>query len=181
MSVSAEARRIVRERANFCCEYCGVSEQDTGGELTIDHFQPQAKSGTDDLTNLLCCCQRCNQYKADYWPEDEAAPALWNPRQEHGRNYFVLLADGTLYPRTAVGTFTSTRLRLNRSPLVAHRLREMRRTEEVDVLTQLRDVLGTLEQLHAHHASLLDQQRQLLEAQRALITLLLQQQGRTSE
>lgn len=179
--ISAELRLLVRQRANFRCEYCGVSEQDTGGELTIDHFQPQVSTGTDDLDNLLYCCQRCNQYKSDYWPNDEAAPVLWNPRQEQYSDHLILLADGTLYPRTATGTFTIARLRLNRPPLVAHRLRQITRSEEVALLTQLRDVIGTLEQLQAQHALLLEQQRQLLEEQRALITLLLQQQGRADE
>jgi len=65
MSISADLRLLVRQRANFCCEYCGVSERDTGGELTIDHIQPQVSGGTDDLANLLNSCQRCNQYKSD--------------------------------------------------------------------------------------------------------------------
>lgn len=181
MSISADLRLLVRQRANFCCEYCGVSERDTGGELTIDHFQPQVSGGTDDLENLLYCCQRCNQYKSDYWPDAEAAPVVWNPRQEQHAQHFVLLADGTLYPRTAIGTFTIARLRLNRSPLIAHRLRQITRSEEGALLTQLRDVIGTLERLQAQHALLLEQQRQLLEAQHALITLLLQQQGRANE
>ena len=181
MSISAELRLLIRHRASFRCEYCGVNEQDTGGELTIDHFQPRMSGGTDDPENLLYCCQRCNQYKSDYWSTTEAAPVLWNPRQEPHANHFVLLADGMLYPRTAIGTFTIARLRLNRPPLVAHRLRQLTRSEEVMLLTQLRDVIGTLEQLQAQHALLLEQQRQLLEEQRALITILLQQQGRVDE
>ena len=181
MSISAEVRLRIRHRANFRCEYCGVTEQDTGGELTIDHFQPSISGGSDDPENLLYCCQRCNQYKSDYWPHAEAVPVLWNPRKEPHTDHFVLLADGTLYPRTAIGTFTIARLRLNRPPLVAHRLRHITRSEEVTLLTQLRDVIGTLEQLQAQHALLLEQQRQLLEQQRALISLLLQQQDRADE
>lgn len=181
MSISADIRRLVRQRASFGCEYCGISEQDAGGELTIDHFQPQARSGTDEPTNLLYCCQRCNQYKADYWPENEAAQVLWNPRQERSNEHFVLLADGTFYPRTATGTFTIARLRLNRPPLVAHRLGKLRQTEERDILMQLREVLGTLERLQAHHASLLEQQRELLEQQRTLMTLLLQRRDQRNE
>jgi beta-xylosidase-like protein/HNH endonuclease len=69
VSISADTRRQVRERAGFACEYCGVSETDAGGELTIDHFQPRTCGGTDDTENLLYCCHRCNEYKAGYWPE----------------------------------------------------------------------------------------------------------------
>jgi 5-methylcytosine-specific restriction endonuclease McrA len=48
MSIIAEVRLVVRQRAGFVCEYCGVSETDSGGELTIDHIRPQAKAGSDD-------------------------------------------------------------------------------------------------------------------------------------
>ena len=181
MSITAQTRLLVRQRASFRCEYCGVSEQDSGGELTIDHFHPQSRGGDDELDNLLYCCQRCNQYKADYWPESEEAQALWNPRHQEYKEHFVLLADGTLYPRTSVGNFTIVRLRLNRPPLVAHRFGQAARTEEARLLAQFRDVISTLEQLQTQHAALLEQQRQLLEEQRALITLLLEQQRRASE
>lgn len=66
MSIPEAVRLQVRQRANFACEFCGVTETDTGGELTVDHFCPQTKGGTDDPDNLLYSCHRCNQYKADY-------------------------------------------------------------------------------------------------------------------
>ncbi len=37
MSISAGTRRLVRDRAHFACEFCTVTETDTGGELTIDY------------------------------------------------------------------------------------------------------------------------------------------------
>jgi outer membrane lipoprotein-sorting protein len=43
----------VRRRANFACEFCGVSETDAGGQLTVDHFQPRHKGGDDSLENLI--------------------------------------------------------------------------------------------------------------------------------
>ena len=75
MSISTDVRWAVRQRAHFACEFCGVTETDTGGELTIDHFQPHTKGGTDAPENLLYCCHRCNQYKADYWPIQVGAAA----------------------------------------------------------------------------------------------------------
>jgi len=69
VSISVELRMFVRERARFACEYCRVTETDSGGELTIDHYQPSRRGGlSDDPDNLLYCCHRCNQYKSDYWP-----------------------------------------------------------------------------------------------------------------
>jgi hypothetical protein len=90
----------------------------------------------------------------------------------------LLLADGTLYPRTPIGTFTLQRLRLNRPALVAHRLQQQTHREETRLLAQFRDIVMVLEQLQQQHAALLEQQRTLLEEQRALLMLLLQQQQR---
>lgn len=56
MTITDQMREQVRQRANFACEYCGVTETDTGGQLTIDHFHPRSKGGDDDLDNLLYCC-----------------------------------------------------------------------------------------------------------------------------
>lgn len=121
MTIPAAVRLFVRQRANFACEYCGVTETAVGGELTIDHFQPSAHGGDDDPENLMYCCQRFNGYKADYWPVAPVTPRLWNPRQEPSTAHMFPLSNGVVYPLTEVGSFTIKRLRLNRPPLVAHR------------------------------------------------------------
>ncbi len=45
------------------CAYCGreLDEQ----WATLDHILPVSAGGTDDVGNLLLCCFRCNQRKAD--------------------------------------------------------------------------------------------------------------------
>jgi hypothetical protein len=173
MSISSELRLLIRQRADYACEYCGVSETDSGGELTIDHYHPQRHGGADTEDNLLYACPRCNLYKSDYWPTDEPAPMLWNPRRERRDAHILALVDGTLYPLTLTGAFTIQRLRLNRPPLVAHRRRQYEQMEETRLLAQFRDIVALLEQLQQQHAALLDEQRALLEQQRALLTFLL--------
>jgi hypothetical protein len=173
MSITAEIRLFVRRRANFACEYCGVSETDTGSELTVDHFQPQTKGGSDEVENLLYCCQRCNQYKADYWPQDSTAPNLWNPRRDPLDMHLMQLTEGTLYPLTSIGDFTVRRLRLNRPPLVAYRMRQQARIDEQRLLARYREIVGALEQLSQQQATLLEEQQHLLEEQRMLLHLLL--------
>lgn len=98
-----------------------MTETAAGGELTVDHFRPSARGGTDDPGNLLYSCQRCNGYKADYWSAAPHEPRLWNPRQEPPAAHWLPLANGTRYPLTDVGAFTSGCLWLSRPPLVAHR------------------------------------------------------------
>jgi hypothetical protein len=175
VSITTEIRIYVRQRAHFACEYCGVSEADTGGELTVDHFQPQARNGTDDVSNLLYCCTRCNQYKADYWPTRANAPMLWSPRNEPMETHLLRLTDGTLYALTSTGDFTLKRLRLNRPPLIAYRLKQQHFSEEQRLLTRYQEVVTLLEQLSRQQAALLEEQQRLLEEQRALLQLLLQQ------
>lgn len=173
MTVAASVWEEVRQRAGRACEFCGVSETDTGGQLTADHFQPKTKGGADDLANLLYCCFRCNQYKRDYWPSEAHEPRLWNPRRELRREHFIDLDDGRLHPLTPVGTFTIRRLRLNRPPLVAWRLRRLQQAAEARLLGRYRDLALLLAQLHREKAELLEEQRLLLAEQRDLLRLLL--------
>ena len=173
MSISAELRDQVRQRANFACEYCGVAEADTGGLLTVDHFQPQALGGSDDLANLLYCCHGCNHFKAAYWPLQATDLALWNPRMEPRHQHLLLLDDGTLHPLTSIGAFTVKRLRLNRPPLIAYRLRQLRQTEETRLLKRYREVIALLEHLHHQQAALLEEHQSLLEKQWALLRALI--------
>lgn len=177
MSVPPDIREAVRQQAQYACEYCGVTETDTGGALTIDHFQPRTHGGAHTLENLLYCCQRCNQYKASYWPGQPQELHLWHPRRETMVQHLLLLADGTLYPITAVGAFTLQRLRLNRPPLVAHRRRRQNSETEYHLLARYRELLATLEHLQQQQVALLAEQQQLLEEQRRFLHLLLQQHG----
>lgn len=174
MTISAEQREEVRQRANFACEFCGVTETDAAGQLTVDHFHPQARGGADALENLIYCCYRCNQYKADYWPQKPGESELWNPRQEAASAHFLELTDGSLYPLTAIGTFTIARLRLNRPPLVAYRLQKRHQAEEKRLLAQYRDLVVLLEHLSTQQATLLEEHRALLEEQRRILRVLIE-------
>ncbi len=173
MTITPHLRERVRQRANFACEFCDISETDTGGELTIDHFRPSSKGGDDSLDNLLYSCVRCNQYKLDYWPDHPGEPTLWNPRLEPASTHFIELDDGTLYPLTETGLFTLQRLRLNRSPLIQHRLRKRQEKEEQRLLERYRDLTQLLEQLLNQQADLMEEQQELLQEQRELLQLLL--------
>ena len=173
MTIDADLRNRVRERAGFACEFCEVTETDTGGELTIDHFHPQAKGGTDDLKNLLYCCPRCNQYKLDYWPAQTGDVPLWNPRGSPRTAHFLQLDDGTLHPLTQTGAFTIKRLRLNRPPLVAYRVRRQDQEQTRRALVRYRELLELQERLQTQVATLLEEQRSLMDEQQALLRLLL--------
>jgi hypothetical protein len=173
VTVSPSLRQEVRKRANFACEFCGVTETDTGGELTVDHYQPKTKGGKDTLENLIYCCVRCNLHKANYWSEKPKAPHLWNPRQESFAQHFLELDDGKLSALTPTGIFTLAKLHLNRPPLAAYRLQKRRQTEETRRLHRYRDLAHLLGQLNEQVFELLEEQHQLLKEQQELLRLLL--------
>jgi HNH endonuclease len=169
MALNSKQREQVRQRAQFVCEYCGLAEIDSGGKLTIDHYQPRIMGGSDDLENLIYCCVHCNQSKHDFWPNSATASHLWNPRREPASLHFLVLDDGMLKSITPTGAFTIKLLRLNRPVLVAYRLRKLQATTQTRWLTQLRELAGIYEQLTAQQADLIAEQRALLEEQRNLL------------
>ena len=177
MTVSTNLAEFVRQRANFACEFCGVTENDSAGRLTVDHFQPQAHGGADDASNLLYCCYRCNLYKGDYWPTESSDFVLWNPRQEPANRHWLTLADATLHGLTPCGGFTINRLRLNRRQLVEYRFRKTIAADEQRLLARYRELVALLERLHQQQLELLAEHRTLLAEQRELLRSLLSRKG----
>ena len=56
-------RRDIREailQRDEACAYCG----DSLGPFEVDHVVPRWRNGTDEPTNLVLACRRCNQAKA---------------------------------------------------------------------------------------------------------------------
>lgn len=172
MSVSAEIKTEVRKRANFACEYCGITEIESGGELTIDHFQPQSADGGDQLENLVYACFRCNLYKSDYWTTDEHTQ-VFNPRTEAFDEHFWLSASGKIYAITEKAWLTIKILRLNRLSLINNRHRKTEKAAEAELLQHLQDAAKLLEQTNLEQAKLLEEQRKLLSEQQRLLKILL--------
>jgi hypothetical protein len=116
-------REALRRLYNFRCGYCGVSEVDSGAELTVDHFQPRSQGGTDAVSNLVYCCHACNEYKGNYY-QPETLERLLHPLRDNLPEHILEQEDGTLYAQTPTGAFHIAQLHLNRPALIAHRLVE---------------------------------------------------------
>jgi 5-methylcytosine-specific restriction endonuclease McrA len=56
--------RIYKRDGNECV-YCGSSKN-----LTLDHVIPKSRGGTNDWTNLVTSCFKCNLKKADRTPDE---------------------------------------------------------------------------------------------------------------
>lgn len=55
--VSKKLRFEVFKRDNFKCQYCGASAPDV--ILEVDHINPVAKGGKNDILNLVTSCRDC--------------------------------------------------------------------------------------------------------------------------
>ncbi|HKM00695.1 MAG TPA: Lin1244/Lin1753 domain-containing protein [Sedimentibacter sp.] len=56
--------KIIKEvfkRDNYTCQYCGQ----IGGKLEADHIIPFSKGGSDETSNLITSCRKCNRQKKD--------------------------------------------------------------------------------------------------------------------
>lgn len=117
----------VRGRYGARCGYCGVAENEAGGELSVDHYVPVGAGGDDSDDNLIYACFRCNFFKGDFnpTPEDRAkGRVLLHPlRDDASKHLRFDETTGQLEPLTETGRFHVAVLRLNRPPLIALRLR----------------------------------------------------------
>jgi DNA-directed RNA polymerase subunit RPC12/RpoP len=162
MTISRQQVELVRRQAGYACEYCGVSETDSGGQLTVDHFQPLGRGGSDEAENLVYACFRCNLYKGGYWPDGPSSPHLWKPRSEPITLHMRVGADGILVPLSPQGEWTIERLRLNRPGLVAYRQRRLAWGEERLLRQRTRALAQLLESYQQEESGLHSDQRRAL-------------------
>lgn len=145
--MASTLREQTRERFGSRCGYCGVDEVAVGSTLTLDHHRPRSHGGLDDEENLVYACSRCNEHKGAYWHEEDP-PHI--PLVHPGRDDLTLhlrgLEDGSLVGLTPEGKFSIEKLRLNRAPLMAHRLRLRAAAVCAEELDAARDRVHELEQ-----------------------------------
>lgn len=70
-SLSKKTRFEVFKRDKFTCQYCGAQAPDV--TLEVDHIEPVAEGGTNDITNLVTACVSCNRGKGAIRLDDDAA------------------------------------------------------------------------------------------------------------
>lgn len=157
----------VRELYGRQCGYCGVTEEEVGGELTIDHFVPASAGGDETIGNLVYACHRCNLYKGDFTPNEDdirLGRLVLHPLRDVPQRHCRLDGTtGTLEPLTATGRFHIALMRLNRPELIALRLRRRRHLLQIaraDLLAaedrELRAILAAQEQFISRLRRLLD-------------------------
>lgn len=126
-------REYVRQRAQYCCEYCRIPEEEylAATAFQEEHIIPKAKfqeddPRRDDVTNLAWACPRCNRNKSDkvYGADpmtNELIP-LFNPRTDIWNVHFLAHRSGHIVGLTPKGRATAEVLRFNDEARVRGRL-----------------------------------------------------------
>lgn len=62
---SVVIRLLVYLRDELRCVYCSADFTGRNQILTLDHLVPKSEGGREHIDNLVACCRKCNQRKAD--------------------------------------------------------------------------------------------------------------------
>ena len=86
-------RNLVRDRAGYRCEYCGLHEDDDAYTFHVEHIIARKHDGLDDESNLALACQQCNLHKGSNLsgvdPQSGEIVELFHPRQEIWSEHFL--------------------------------------------------------------------------------------------
>lgn len=62
--ISKPKRLAIYVRDGLACAYCGATLED-GAVLTLDHLKPYSLSGSNEASNLVTCCAKCNSSRGN--------------------------------------------------------------------------------------------------------------------
>lgn len=116
----------VSARALNRCEYCRAPEIVFNMPFEIDHIIPQARGGTNVMSNLALSCSICNLFKSDhltsYDIETQLQMQLFNPRKNVWiQNFSIDLETAEVVGITPRGRATVTCLQMNRTHQISAR------------------------------------------------------------
>jgi hypothetical protein len=127
--VSAALRRLVRDRAQRWCEYCGMPDGEPVFPHEPDHIIAIKHGGPTASENLAYACFDCNRAKgsdiASIDPDTGTLTPLFSPRSQVWSEHFRYNGP-VIEARTAIGRVTVRLLRMNLPVRVAIREALMR-------------------------------------------------------
>jgi HNH endonuclease len=114
--VSDSVRNLVAKRANYCCEYCRIHQDDLVFTYQVDHIISLKHNGTNQTDNLAYTCSLCNQNKGTdlgtYIAESKRLIRLFNPRTDKWEYHFQY-SNGEILAKTKIALATIKVLDLN--------------------------------------------------------------------
>jgi hypothetical protein len=79
-----EKRKELYERDQWICQYCG--EKVSAENVTLDHFIPRSRSGSNKKENLRTACLMCNSVKSGKTYEEAAVHLLKSIQERKKRS-----------------------------------------------------------------------------------------------
>ncbi len=121
-SLSQTTRLAVKKRANNCCEYCKIHEEDMYLAYEIDHIISLKHGGGSELSNLAYACRPiCNQYKgtdlSTFVDTYNNLVPLFHPRIHFWDEHFTI-DFGEILPLSDIGKGTIKLLQMNNVDLI---------------------------------------------------------------
>ncbi|NEO87101.1 MAG: HNH endonuclease [Spirulina sp. SIO3F2] len=109
-------REFIKKRANYCCEYCRMSQDSDILPFQIDHIISLKHHGSSEATNLTLSCYSCNAHKgpniAGIDVKTGGVTRLFHPRRDQWDKHF-LWEGAYLLDSTAIGRTTIDVLSIN--------------------------------------------------------------------
>lgn len=140
--MTKELKRLVSHRAEGLCEYCLISEEDSGG-CQFDHIISVKHGGKTTAENLAYACLYCNLNKGTdlgsiIWRTGELV-RFFNPRREKWSEHFRL-EGAIIQSLTDIGEVTARILQFNSSDRLLERqlLIEVNRYPSPDALKRMK-------------------------------------------
>lgn len=117
-------RRLVATRANYCCEYCLLHQDDTFFGCEVDHIISMKHGGQTVENNLAYTCFICNRRKGSdigsiLWKTGDLI-RFFNPRTDSWKEHFIL-EGAIIKPQTDIGEVTARILDFNNSDRILER------------------------------------------------------------
>lgn len=126
-AISTSLRRLVIQRADERCEYCGLSQAGQEATFHIDHVIPVTAGGETTPDNLALACVSCSLHKSARQiikdPETGKTVRIFNPRQQVWEEHFRWKGVQVV-GLTAIGRATIAVLRMNRPIILSIRAEE---------------------------------------------------------
>jgi 5-methylcytosine-specific restriction endonuclease McrA len=83
------SKAMIYKRDNNSCQYCGSTRH-----LTIDHIIPKSKGGSEEWTNLVVACSKCNTKKGDKLLSQTDMKLIKQPKAPHNTMQIKLNQSG---------------------------------------------------------------------------------------
>ena len=98
--IPVATKELVRQRANFYCEYCYAPANFSPSYFEFDHILPRSLGGNSDADNLAYSCGICNNSKSNLTqypdPFTNLFVELFHPRTDLWTDHFQWSEDGTI-------------------------------------------------------------------------------------